>query len=295
MDLDDILNLDIEALKKEMRNPEPEPKPKPKPHFPDHPPSPVPVPHPTQTSISEPNLNHRLSFGLIPRNIKTETIDLLEKAYHSTGKYPPIQAVSAWIEDLGFRKDVPRTKEEWQNYLTHASFEEILINRGLPTYDSHVQRIDLNFSLAVTLICDISDKRSIAAKLKDAGLTTRQWEGFLKRKSHYDFFNSRLTRVWDEEVEQKAKLGIIRSVEAGDLTAIKYFHEYTDRYRPQDQQLINLQIIITGLLEILAKHLTKDVLITVAAELEQTGLLTSTSKANLNYPAALSTSSSVGT
>jgi len=248
VDLEDILNLDISKLRQEKL-----------------------TEHRNQSKNE--HREHRVSFGLIPQTPRSVTIDFLERHYHNNGKFPNIKSIDENLLRLGYRKDVPHTREEWLTFLSDPEFEEILINRGLPVYDSNPNRIDLNFSLAVTLICDISDKRSLAAKLKDAGLTTRQWTGFLKRKSHYDYFEHRLNQVWDNEVEQKARISLMKSVESGDLTAIKYFHEYTDRYRPQDQQILNLQIIVSGLLEILAKHLTKEALIAVAAELEQTGLL----------------------
>jgi len=251
MDLNEILNLDISELRKEKLAE-------------------------SKSKSNKSNLNHRLGFGMIPRDLRSETIDFLERQFHQNGKYPSIQSIDQHLNlnrPHNLSTPIPNTKTAWLEYLTDPEFEEILINRGLPVYDSPVGKIDLNFALAVTLVCDISDKRSLAAKLKDAQLTTRQWTGFLKRPSHYKFFEERLNKVWDNEVEQKARLAIMRSVEAGDLTAVKYFHEYTDRYRPADQQIINLQLIISGLLEILAKHLTKESLIAVAAELEQTGLL----------------------
>lgn len=239
MEIADILNIDVNELRKEHLKKQP-----------------------------AENKVHRLSFGIIPRNLRTTVVDFLEQVYNRDGKFPSKRSLDTHVRSLGFRPS-----QDWDEYLADAELEEILINRGLPTYDSPTNRIDSNFALATTLICDISDKRSKAAKLKDAGLTTRQWTGFLKRRSHYNYFTERLQRVWNDEVEPNAKLAISRAVEAGDLTAVKYFHEYTDRYRPQDQQVVNLQLIITGLLEILAKHLTKELLQTVASELEQTGLL----------------------
>ena len=240
--MEQILNIDIEKLKEEYA--------------------------PKIKAQETENKTHRLSFGIIPRNLKTEVIDFLEKIYNQNGKFPGTRSLDTHIKSLGYHAPT-----DWNEYLADAELEEVLLNRGLPTYDSPPGRIDSNFALAVTLICDISDKRTKAAKLKDAGLSTRQWTGFLKRRSHYNYFAERLNRVWNDEVEPNAKLAISRAVEAGDLSAVKYFHEYTDRYRPQDQQIVNLQLIITGLLEILAKHLSKELLQTVASELEQTGLL----------------------
>jgi hypothetical protein len=225
------------------------------------------------------NKSHRLSFGIIPRNLKTEVIDYLERVYNTNGKFPGVRSLDTHIKSLGYRPP-----DDWQVYLSDAELEEVLLNRGLPTYDSPPNRIDSNFALATTLICDISDKRTKAAKLKDAGLTTRQWTGFLKRRSHYNYFQERLNRVWNDEVEPNAKLAISRAVESGDLQAVKYFHEYTDRYRPQDQQIVNLSLIISGLLEILAKHLNKELLQTVATELEATGLLNVTSASSRELP-----------
>ena len=244
MNLDEILSIDMEKLKQEY------------------------APRIKQNQQTEEPKVHRLSFGIIPRNLKTEVIDYLSEIYNQNGKFPSIRSLDNHIKSRGYKPP-----QDWNDYLADAELEEVLLNRGLPTYDSPPNRIDSNFALAVTLICDISDKRTKAAKLKDAGLTTRQWTGFLKRRSHYNYFQTRLERVWNDEVEPNAKLAISRAVEAGDLTAVKYFHEYTDRYRPQDQQIVNLSLIVSGLLEILAKHLSRELLQTVATELEQTGLL----------------------
>ena len=51
------------------------------------------------------NKTHRLSFGIIPRNLKTEVIDFLERTYNQNGKFPGIRSLDTHIKSLGYRLD----------------------------------------------------------------------------------------------------------------------------------------------------------------------------------------------
>lgn len=202
---------------------------------------------------------HRSSEDeLFSRRLLTE----LDKHYHlNQGSYPSLESLSK-----RFKCDDLRTELKL--------IQPGLKGRGLPPYKfpeelDDPDELDPMFVLAVTMICNFSDKRSKEAKLKDIGLTSRQWAGFLKQKKHKAYFNERLNQVFSEDVIDDAKVAIARGVEAGDLQAVKYFHEYSGEYRPQDMQVQNLQAIIMSMMEVLAKYVTGEVLITVAEELDQ--------------------------
>ena len=112
------------------------------------------------------------------------------------------------------------------------------------------------------------DKRTIPAKLKEAGLSTKDWQAFLRRKRHYEYFQSRLDEVFDEDIRNEAKLALAKSVTNGDLQAIKYYNELKNIYRPETQNSLQLiSVVLTAVMEILAANVSSEVLNRVAAEI----------------------------
>lgn len=205
-------------------------------------------------------------FYFVPKNTRTETIAFVDNYFHINKKHASIEQING---HLATQKLPPVEK----SFLDSDEFAQICQDRGLPLFHSDPNQIDFRFQLAVTLLCDFSDKRSHAAKLKEAELTTKEWSTFIKIPRYNEFFQDRLNEIWDKDVESRAKTAIVKGIDSGDLAAVKYFHEYTDRYRPQDATIANLSLVISGLLEILAKHVSKEVLQSISREMEQTGFL----------------------
>jgi hypothetical protein len=209
-------------------------------------------------------------FSFVEKTSRTETIAYLEQTYYRRGVYPTLTVLNKHLKN----EKLPPVDLD---FLRADEFSEVLQNRGLPAFAEPTskswEQIDYRFQLAVGFLCDFSDKRSHGAKLKEAGLTSREWQGLIRRQNHYNYFTERLEQVWSKDVEPRAKLAIARGIENGDLASVKYFHEYTDRYRPDQAQVMNLTLVISGLLEILAKYVGKEVLQAVAVEMESSGLL----------------------
>lgn len=145
-----------------------------------------------------------------------------------------------------------------------------LIARGLPTYQQGEQSggLDPEFVLAVRLILDFSDTRSRAAKIKEAGLTTKRFSALMKDPAHKEYYASLVKESFTEEVKTTALVELARGVERGELPFIKHFQELTGEYRPNAHQVANLQMIILGLMEILARHVQPEILNVVATEID---------------------------
>jgi len=153
--------------------------------------------------------------------------------------------------------------------------EEKLDVNGLPPFDLNDRRSsepDPTFVIACNLICDFNDKRGLASKLKDLGASTRHWNAWLNKAPNRNYLQSRMDRVFDDNLEINAKLSIARLVESGDLQGIKFFYELTHKYRPQDAQLANMQMMMVTLMEVLARHVTTDVLAKIADEIDRKAL-----------------------
>ncbi len=128
--------------------------------------------------------------------------------------------------------------------------------------------LDPFFVVAVNLLCDVSDKRSKAAKIKEASLTTKQFEAFLGIPSHKKYLEDRLAKVFTKSVDISADLALARNVESGDLQSIKYYKELTGKYRPNQEISINLGIVVGRLMEILSSKLEPKLMAEIAYEFE---------------------------
>lgn len=166
---------------------------------------------------------------------------------------------------------------------TLMDIEPKLKARGLPPYpvptDNAVAKmknetfgdLDPLFVIVCNDILDFHDKRSIPAKLKayePVGVTTKTWQGWLKRPIYMEYYENLLRERFDKPLEMSAKLSLARNIEAGDLNSIKYYHEITRKHVPQNSNVISLQFMILALMEILAKHVPTNVIDAVAEELE---------------------------
>jgi hypothetical protein len=153
--------------------------------------------------------------------------------------------------------------------------QDKLDTNGLPRFemnDSARNELDPTFVIACNIICDFGDKRGLTSKLKDVGVSTRHWNAWLNKSVNREYLQKRLDRVFTEDLEVNSRLSIGRLIESGDLQAIKFYYELTHKYRPQDAQIANLNLIMAGLMEVLAKHVTADVLTKIADEIDKRSL-----------------------
>lgn len=163
--------------------------------------------------------------------------------------------------------------KEFETY--YDLVQEPLKNRGVKLGPLHppVKKkrgeigIDPFFAMACTLICDTADKRSTAAKLKTLGLTTKQWQALLRVPGNNEYFQKRLNIAFGD-TENSAKLALAKNVESGDLQSIKYYHEFTGKFRPQNETNLNLVFLLGRLMEILSKRIDPAVLAEIADEIE---------------------------
>ena len=194
---------------------------------------------------------------------RADVLTYVEVYYYENKRLPDHHVLHEHFRDHPER---PSFLKGWKDVLD--SISESLSNRGIKPYNTVENYIDPKFAWAVSLIVNHLDKRTIPAKLKEAGITTKEWQSLLRRKRHYEYFQNRLDTVFDEDVKNDAKIALARSVQNGDLQAIKYYNELKNIYRPETQTSLQLiSVVLTAVMEILAAHVTSDVLNTIAAEI----------------------------
>jgi hypothetical protein len=199
-------------------------------------------------------------------NWPLEYLTFSERYYHLYKKLPDKRAFQIQFPDA----PLPKEDSDWQQLL--LSLQEPLQARGLPVYDVPVGYLQPNFVLAVGLIVNVHDKRAVAAKLKEANLTTKQWTNLLRVQENRDYFQSRLNEIFDEDAQSDAKVALHKLIVAGDLQAIKHFHELQNIYRPQANAQQNLLVALQGIMEILAKYVSPLILSQVANDIKQSAV-----------------------
>lgn len=161
--------------------------------------------------------------------------------------------------------------------LIEPRINEILGTRDLPPVDflrtqfSEAKKVepdlDPYFVVAVNLLCDTLDKRSKAVKLNTVGLSTKKFNVFMEKKAYKEYFRLRVDKVFGN-VSESAKLSLAKAVEAGDLQAIKYYHEYTREFDPNKESTLNLNRLIMLFMEILIRHVSPNVVEAVARDFD---------------------------
>lgn len=121
---------------------------------------------------------------------------------------------------------------------------------------------------ALTAFLNLHDKRSLTAKLKELGLTTKNWQVWLKQPNFQEFLSLELSRRFDL-IDFDARVSLATLVQNGDLNGIKFYYELTGKYRPNSETAYNLGAVLSSLMEILARYLTAEILQRVADEFEQ--------------------------
>jgi len=194
---------------------------------------------------------------------RADVLTYIEVYYYENKKLPEVHVLH---EHFKSHPDRPNFLKGWNGVLDDIS--NSLQNRGIKPYNTVENYIDPKFAWATSLIVNHLDKRTIPAKLKEAGLSTKEWQALLRRKRHFEYFQSRLDEVFDNDVKNDAKLALAKSIQNGDLQAIKYYNELKNIYRPETQNALQMvSLVLTAVMEILAQNVTSDVLNRVAAEI----------------------------
>lgn len=183
------------------------------------------------------------------------------------GSYPSFEELKEWSKRFN---SAPSTQKEWQELFDEISI--FLVNRGLPLFETFNKGLDPEFVLAANALCNVTDKRSKSEKLREVELTSAQFTAMMRKKPNREYFLSRLDKTFDEDVGVSAKLAIARAIEVGDMTAVKYYHEFTGKYRPAEAHGNTTELFgmfLQAIMQALARHVTSEIISQVAAEIRE--------------------------
>lgn len=122
--------------------------------------------------------------------------------------------------------------------------------------------------VALLVLTDPSDGRTLNAKLKALGITYTQFAAWKKQPAFSKHYNATAEAILADNSDSLfvvEQLGL-----AGNLSAIQYKHLLNGFYDPRRQDTVDLMATITAVFEVLTMHIKdSDTLAAIAADLKQ--------------------------
>jgi hypothetical protein len=147
-----------------------------------------------------------------------------------------------------------------------------LANRGIVAETSTpVGLTDLQLA-SLVLVFDFNDYRPIKAKLDQIGVTTRQWNGWLRSNEKFRKICKARAEAAFEEMQPIATQGLALSLQRGDSATLRLYFEMMGYSKSSavDAELVrNVHVMLGRVLELVTQHV-KDpkVLETFATEIQ---------------------------
>jgi hypothetical protein len=141
----------------------------------------------------------------------------------------------------------PSKLNEWLNSdLFKQNFEA----RGMPI----IQGLDLTPTqiTVINTLMNLADTRSERKKLSDLGISASQWSGWKRDPAVMEYMRARSEQILEGAIPD-AHLALVEKVQAGDMSALKFYYEMTGRYTGQRPGM-DPQALLTRVFDIIAKH-----------------------------------------
>ena len=122
---------------------------------------------------------------------------------------------------------------------------------------------------AAAVMTDMVDRRSDEKKLRDLGITTRQWSTWLQDDSFANYLRDRSEKLLEHSVFEAHK-GLMKGVRNGNVASVKTLYEITGRHRPDQEQQIDIRRVLHTFIEVIQKFVKDPVILhKIAMELSQ--------------------------
>lgn len=174
-------------------------------------------------------------------------VGFIEEYWMKKGKFPSVSEVEKFKPDF-----------ELDSNLRHPTFRLALKNRGvaLPKLKrGELLPRDLTDEqiAAIRAVLDYEDKRSHSAKLRSLGITTTQWNGWLRNPKFKELLHE-LSGLKFQDSLHIAQEGLVKRLEIGDTHAIKLYLELTGRQRDESPAIQNIKLIMAQIIEAIQIH-----------------------------------------
>lgn len=145
------------------------------------------------------------------------------------------------------------TDVELNKILSSDNFARSMASRGVPWRKSHgLSSLQMH---VLAIVTDPTNKKPLATKLKQAGITYQQYRAWMREPAFFQYFNSITEGMLTDHIGDFNTV-VTQKALNGDLNAIKYANELSGRHDPNKQAVLDLKSLVAQLLEIIMTEVT---------------------------------------
>ena len=113
---------------------------------------------------------------------------------------------------------------------------------------------------AIAAMLNYADRRSDEKKLRDIGITTREWTSWLLDDDFAAYLSDRSERLLVAS-QHEAHLGLIKGIIGGNIASVKLYNEMTGRYNHEAENNFNVKVLLGSFIEVLQRHVTDPIVL----------------------------------
>ena len=133
-----------------------------------------------------------------------------------------------------------------KQFKSTETYRELMKEVGIEVAD--VTEMNERQLMALHVIADTTDKRSKTAKLKELGVSSVEWRGWMRQKEFNESFRKMVSKAVEDAIPM-AEIKLAEMAESGDLPTIKFLFEYTGKYNPAQQQAVDAQALMNVMID----------------------------------------------
>lgn len=184
-------------------------------------------------------------------DVELDVIFYIERFAASMGNVPTRVQIEQRFNGL--------TDEWFANFDANPLVQKSFRTRGI-VYPAQADVLTDDQMHAIATMLDPYDRRSDEKKLRDLGLTSRQWATWLLDDQFAEYVRDRSERMLANSVHEAHK-GLIKGARNGNVASVKTLYEITGRYRPNEEQAVDVRRVLHTFIEVIQRYVKDPVVL----------------------------------
>lgn len=177
-------------------------------------------------------------------NIELDLIFYIERCAATNGGPPTNHQIMQRFSNI----DQEFLENFSQNPLVQKSFKA----RGI-VYPAIQDKLTDEQMHAIAVMLDPYDRRSDEKKLRDIGITTRKWSTWLLDDQFAEYVRDRSEKLLQNTTFEAHK-GVLKATRNGNIAGAKLHYELTGRYRPNEEEQIDIRRVLHTFIEVIQRY-----------------------------------------
>ena len=175
-----------------------------------------------------------------------EFINYVEQQFHLTGSVPDHETAASHLNT---------STQQIGIWYANPTVRSNLGRRGIDVLE-HRHNLNPAQLTAAMLATSVTDRRMLNRKLKEAGILPSQFDAWLKLPKFQRFLTERASTNLSGSVPL-AENALSQAAANGDLRAVQFLMEVTGRYRPNNSDKVNLEVMLVRISEIVSSAINR--------------------------------------